>query len=306
MQAFGYKTSGDVEVIQSVTLPTPSVPADSILITTTAFGLNHVDAFMRNGYSGHDLVISGFDVAGQVSQVGSQVANFQVGDLVVAHVEQGAYAEQVVAPTETAVKLPASFPVADAAGLPTAAMTAYNALTAFAQVRDGQTVAILGAAGGIGSMAVQFAKQLGAKVIGVTRAADAEFVRQLGADQVASYDTENVAGRFANQADVVVNVNFMAKQADLAFAIVKPNGLISTIGEAITDENKPGVSVVHVHPLNAQRVAAALKAAMELAADQKLTVRIAQRFPFTLAGVRAASELNENGHTSGRIIVTKD
>ncbi|HAT55068.1 MAG TPA: NADP-dependent oxidoreductase [Lactobacillus sp.] len=307
MKAFGYKTSGaPADVFKEVEVSTPTLEENDVLIDVTAFGLNHADAFRREGYGEGSLLIPGFDVAGIVHAVGSEVHALVVGDPVVAHVEGAGYAEQVAAPVQTTVKLPTGFPIADAAGLPTVAVTGYNALTAFGQVEAGQTVAILGASGGIGSIAIQFAKQLGAsRVIGIAREEDLDYVRQLGADDVATYQQVTEEEQFANTADVVINVNYLGGHSDAMIALAKLGSVVATVGRANADTDKPNVEMVHIHPLGSSAVHSAMQGLKQLIDSGTLSVRIARRFPFTLAGVIAASELNENGHTDGRIIVDK-
>ncbi len=308
MKAFGYQTDGAAaDAFTEIELPTPKPASDEVVIEVAAFGLNHVDAFRRSGFSGGRATIPGFDVAGTVSAAGKRVTNFQVGDEVVAHIEGGGYAEQAVAPESTTIKLTEGFPITDAAGLPTVAMTSYDALTVFGQVQMGQTVAVLGASGGIGAMAVQFAKALGAStVIGIARAEDLDYVRQIGANDVATYAQVTEDGAFADSADVVINVNFMGGHADAMMALVKLGGTVATVGREESAGNKPNVEQVHIHPVDASHVHQAMQALKQLMDAGSLSVRIAKRFPFTLAGVVAASELNETGHTDGRIIVERD
>ncbi len=168
MKAFGYDHNGDADVFEEYDVPTPEISDDQILIKTEAFNLNNFEKSMRAGEwrPATHRVIPGRDVAGTVAKLGKNVTGFKIGDRVVAH-GHGAYAEYAYAAAAGTVKIPAGVTFAQAAGIVTPGITAYKAVYYFGEVKKGQTVVVKGASGGVGSLAVQLALNLGAQVIGI-------------------------------------------------------------------------------------------------------------------------------------------
>ncbi|KAK9809173.1 hypothetical protein WJX72_010753 [[Myrmecia] bisecta] len=168
--------------------PSPALPANGVRILVTAAGFNFADVLQVQGqYQERPKLpfIPGSEVSGRVMEVGRDVRTVKVGDMVCGVTNGGAFAEECVIRESSVWVLPAGVDVLAAAGLPVAFGTAHVALEERAQVKPGQTVLILGAAGGVGIAAVQIAKLLGAKVVAVVRGQHkAEVVRQLGADKV--------------------------------------------------------------------------------------------------------------------------
>jgi NADPH2:quinone reductase len=139
-----------------------------------------------------------------VVEVGNDVGDLEVGDRVAVYSGLGAYAEEVAAPAGSAFKLPTGLPWAEAAGLAVAYGTSYHGLVDRAGLQSGETLLVLGAAGGVGSAAVEIGKALGAKVIAaVSSQTKAEFVLGLGADEVIRYDQEILRDRLKGGVDVV-------------------------------------------------------------------------------------------------------
>ena len=179
--------------------PEPVVGAGDVLVQVQAAGLNQLDEKIRLGEFKQILpyqlpIILGHDVAGTVIRVGAQVSGFKPGDEVYARPRDhriGAFAERIaLAEADVALK-PASISMVEAGSLPLVALTAWQALVEFGDVQPGQRVLIHAGAGGVGSIAIQLAKQLGAEVATTASAANADFVRELGADTVIDYRTED-------------------------------------------------------------------------------------------------------------------
>ena len=133
--------------------------------------------------------IPGRDLAGVVAAVGKDVTDLQPGDEVFGWSTAGTLAEYACVPADNLAPVPANLSVADAAAVPTSALTALQALRDIAHVRPGQTVLVTGASGGVGSFAVQIAKAFGAEVTGVCSTRNVDLVRSLGADHVVDYTT---------------------------------------------------------------------------------------------------------------------
>src|SRR5580698_2337738 len=177
--------------IASVRRPEPGLT--EIQVRVHAAGVNPVDWKVRAGGGPEYPLIVGWDVAGVVSAVGEGVTLYRPGDEVYGMPLfprfPGGYAEYVVAPARHFAPKPAGLSFAEAAAVPLAALTAWQGLVDTADLRRGQRVLIHAAGGGVGHLAVQIAKHLGAYVIGTASTAKTGFVRELGADEVIDYTT---------------------------------------------------------------------------------------------------------------------
>ena len=175
MRAITYSRYGDADVLELTELPTPKVGPDSVLVRVRAASVNPVDWKVRAGYLDPLMdvtfpAVPGWDVAGVVERVGLDTPELQVGDEVYGYVRRdwvqgGTFAELVAAPVRTLARKPATLSFEEAAAVPLAGLTAYQAIRR-SGVRSGQTVLVQAAAGGVGAFAVQIARSLGARVIG--------------------------------------------------------------------------------------------------------------------------------------------
>lgn len=188
MKAVRMYAHGGPETLVYEDAPLPEPSADEVLIRVHAASVNPVDWKIRGGYGKdrfkhHLPLILGWDVAGTVEAVGSEVERLKLGDAVYGYTSlfrDGAYAEYMVAKeAEIAIK-PASLDFVQAAAVPVAALTAWQAMFDRAGLNANQRVLIHAAAGGVGSMAVQLAKAKGAYVIGTASARNADFLTELG------------------------------------------------------------------------------------------------------------------------------
>jgi NADPH:quinone reductase-like Zn-dependent oxidoreductase len=203
MKAVVYRRYGGPEVLEYTDVPDPKLSQDSVLVRVRAAALNPADHMLQAGLGESHTdawfpVIPGWDVAGVVEQVGAGVSEFAPGDEVIGYIRQqilhhGAYAELVSAPVEMLARKPRTASWLEAAGLPLAGLTAYRAIVQTLNVEPGETILILGAAGGVGAVAAQLALARGARVIGVASAGHHDFLRSIGVLPVAQGD--GVAGR---------------------------------------------------------------------------------------------------------------
>lgn len=189
----------DLFGLRDVERPVPG-PSE-ILVRVIASGINPVDAKLRADGSWANLsppVILGYDVAGVVEEVGPGVVDFDKGDEVyytpkILGNQQGSYAEYNAVSASIVANKPRNLSFLEAAAIPLAGGTAWEAVIRRLQVRPGETVLIHGAAGGVGSFAVQFAKAAGARVLATASAANQEFLRDLGADVTIDYREQDAA-----------------------------------------------------------------------------------------------------------------
>jgi NADPH2:quinone reductase len=179
---------------------TPRPDVDEALVKVCATSLNPVDyKVAAQGYDGWRYPhVLGVDVAGVIETTGEGVISWNRGDQVFYHTtwrKDGSFAEFNVAPAHTFARIPEGISFVDAATLPCAALTAYCALYHRLHVREGDIVLVHAAAGGVGGFAVQLAKAAKAFVIGTCSASNAEYVRELGADEIINYRSEDVFQR---------------------------------------------------------------------------------------------------------------
>jgi NADPH2:quinone reductase len=194
--------------------PVPTPDVGEVLISTTRSGVNYPDLLLTQGlYQARPPLpfAPGFEVAGTVTAVGSEVAGVAVGDRVMAFVPYGGYATDVVAAANVVFGVPDAVSDEQAAVLPIAYGTAQHALIDRAALQSGETVVVLGASGGVGIATIQVAGMIGAEVIACVGADwKMDFARDAGADHVIDYVTEDVRSRVleitgGKGADVVVD-----------------------------------------------------------------------------------------------------
>lgn len=192
--------------------PSPKANANEVIVRVAVAALNPLDTKIQQGFM-HDFFPVAFpytlgtDLAGTIEEVGPDVEGWAVGDRVVARTDPsrgGAVGELAAMPASQLVRLPASVAMGDAAGLATAAATAYQALFEVAGLRSGQTILIHAGAGGVGSFAIQLARHAGARVIATASGDGIDIVRRLGADQVIDYKAEAFE-EMVSDADVVLD-----------------------------------------------------------------------------------------------------
>ena len=261
---------------------------------------------MRAGFAKDRLkykmpFIPGWDLSGVVEAVGAGASRFRVGDEVYSRPDiarDGAYAQYIaVRETEVALK-PASVDHLHAAAVPLAALTAWQALSNAAKLSAGQSVLIHGAAGGVGSFAVQFAKRKGARVIGTASKKNHEFLRSLGADETVDYNTTKFED-VVHDVDAVLDT-ITGETADRSYQVIKKGGVYVSILMPPSEQKAAARGIRAAHTFvqaNPEQLADIAK----LIDSGKLKVIIEKVFP--LAEARAAQELNAQGHTRGKIVL---
>lgn len=196
MQAIVSRSYGSPDVLELVELNMPTVGDSDVLVRVHAASINPLDWHyctgtpyplrLMEGLRAPKIEIRGVDLAGVVEEIGSAVTSVRVGDRVVGNVAR-AFSEYVSTAADNVVLIPDELSFADAAALPVAAVTALQGLRDHAKLQPGQSLLINGAAGGVGTFAVQIAKAMGAIVTGVCSSRNVEMVSELGADHVVDY-----------------------------------------------------------------------------------------------------------------------
>ncbi|HET9310235.1 MAG TPA: NAD(P)-dependent alcohol dehydrogenase [Actinomycetota bacterium] len=201
MKAIVQDRYGSADVLEFRDIEEPSAGENDVLVRVRAAGCGpdvwHIMAGepyiarLALGLRGPKIAVRGWDVAGTVEAVGANVQDLRPGDEVMGTAEQGSFAELTVTPADRVVLKPAGISFEQAAAVPVSGVTALRAVRDEAQVKPGQDVLVIGAAGGVGSFAVQIAKAFGANVTGVCSTGKADLVRSIGADDVIDYTRED-------------------------------------------------------------------------------------------------------------------
>jgi len=201
MKAVIIRQFGPPGVMKVEEVERPAIFSDQVLIRIHYSSVNPVDWKIRNGslrfLTGSQFPMRlGFDVAGEVVDLGPSVTKFLKGDRIFGmlnYKQRGAYAEYAVVKEENIALIPEGLDFKEAAGMPLAALTGYQALHNKGRMRQGEVILVNGASGGVGSLAVQIARAGGAVVTGVCSTDNVEFVKSLGADRVIDYRKEDFA-----------------------------------------------------------------------------------------------------------------
>ncbi len=242
-------------------------------------------------------LIPGWDVAGVIEQLGEDVPEYQVGDEVIGYVrrdevQHGTYAELVAAPVRTLARKPAALDWQQAAGLPLAGLTAYQALERIG-LSSGETVLVHAAAGGVVSLGVQIAVARGARVIGTASGRNHDFLRSLGAEPVTYGDGLADRVRALAPEGIVAAVDFAGSGViDISQELLRDRTRIASIADGTVRDK--GGHLVWVRPSSPD-----LTALADLADADKLTVPIDTVLP--LAQAAAALELSKKGHARGKL-----
>jgi NADPH:quinone reductase-like Zn-dependent oxidoreductase len=300
-----YDEYGDAGVLRVRDVDDPPVGPDTVLVRASATSVNPVDWKVRQGYlrgafPHHLPIIPGWDVAGVVEAVGPAVTTgLQVGDEVWGYVRrddvhQGTSAELVPAPQRTVRRKPHGLSFEEAAAVPLAGLTAWQALVDALQVGAGDRVLVHAASGGVGHLAVQIAVALGAEVVGTASARNLEYLRDLGASTVIDYAAGPVSEQLDGPVDAVLDLVGGPALAD-APRQVRDVRRVTSIIEADTVLDLGG-RYVFVSP-----DAEDLDELRGLVDAGKLRVDLAATFP--LDRIAEAHRLSEEGHTRGKIAV---
>jgi NADPH:quinone reductase-like Zn-dependent oxidoreductase len=190
---------GSVDEMKVRDVPKPAIGPDQILVEVYATNINPIEWKMREGqmaarYGDDFPMILGFDCAGVVAEAGEDVTDFEVGDEIMARSDVGTgrcYAEYAELNPRTVVQKPRDLSFGEAATLPLVGLTAINGLQKCAGLKPGQRILIIGASGGVGTLAVQIAKNMGAQVTGVCSGRNVDLVASLGADAVIDYTRQD-------------------------------------------------------------------------------------------------------------------
>jgi NADPH:quinone reductase-like Zn-dependent oxidoreductase len=299
---------GGPEVLELAEVARPEPGPTEVLVRMVAAGVNPVDWKVRahGGLLGQPPFTVGWDVAGVVEEVGFGVTRFAVGERVFGMPrfprEAAAYAEYVTSPSRQLARTPESLSDIEAAALPLAGLTAWQALVETADIQPGQQVLILAAAGGVGHLAVQISKARGAYVIGTARSAKHTFLTEVGADETIDYTSEAVEERIR---DVDVVLDLVGDETTRrALPTLRNGGIFITVpsGAGVEALRELAGDRVRVTGILVEPDRVGMEAIAELAATGALRAHVAGTFPLEQAA--RAHELGETGRTQGKLVLT--
>lgn len=302
MKAIVVEKPGGPDVLKLQESPRPQPKEGEVLIRVMAAGVNPVDAYIRSGNYGAKFPYTpGMDAAGTIEAVGSGVKKFKAGDPVYAYLsfaEQGGYAEFCVAKEDEVSPKPTNISFEQAAAVPLAGTTAWQALIDTAKLKSGQTVLIHGGSGGVGHLAIQIAKATGAKVIATASTANQDLLKRLGVDQAIDYSKTKFE-------DVVKDVDVVL-EATRTDALQRSYGIVRKGGFVVTITGRPDQAELQKHgieggSLMAHPDAHVLEELTKLIEEKKLTPIVSQTFP--LADASQAHQQIETRHTRGKIVL---
>ncbi len=305
MKAVQINGFGDrsVLVLNDIAIPTPA--ENEVLIKVKSASVNPVDWKIREGYLqpmlNHPLPLTlGWDLSGEVSAIGKNVDSLKIGDPVYSRPDiskNGSYAEYItVVADEVAIK-PSSASWQEAAGIPLAALTAWQSLYDIANVQAGERILIHAGSGAVGQFAIQLAKLRGAYVYTTTSATNTALVLALGADQSIDYHQDDFSE--LKDLDVVFDTIGGDTQANSWKTLKKGGRLVSIVenpDETIADENGISAFFCFVQPNRKQ-----LEALAEYVDAGQLTTNIDSEY--ALDQVANAHERSESGRAQGKIII---
>jgi NADPH:quinone reductase-like Zn-dependent oxidoreductase len=317
MRSVRYDRYGSADVLYVADIAEPAPGPGEVKLRVRAASLNPLDGKARAGHLRYVPIFrgpprgTGSDVAGEIVEVGSAAAPRHVGERVFGLISpmrrDGAFAEYAIVPAANLCAIPDGIDFEQAAALPVSGGTALQAMVDHACLAAGERVLITGAAGGVGHFAVQIAKHVGAHVVGVCSAANVEFVRALGADEVVDYGREDFTQR-PDRFDVVFDAACASSFASARRVLLGTGCYINTAGSlaALVDTAAsavvaPFVSRQRAIVYAATPTSATLQRLAELASRGDIRPHIERRI--ALEDVADAQRAIETGHGRGKIVI---
>lgn len=304
MQAVVAHEYGAPETLKLENVPRPAPKENEVLVRVIASAVNPADALIVSGkyakeFGTHLPLVPGYDIAGVIEQAGTKVTRLKAGDPVYAYVLWGGgFATYAVATEGEATLKPASCSYVEAASMPLAALTAWQALIDAAGLSAGQTVLIHGGSGGVGTMAIQIAKSRGARVIATASTANQDLLTSLGADVAVDYSKQNFED-VARDVDVVLDT--VGKDTlQRSYGVVKRGGFIVTL-VARLDQAELDRRGIHGASIAAKPNASELGQITKLIEAKKIKPLVSQELP--LAGASGAVKQAGTHHTHGKIVI---
>jgi len=308
MKAIVIEQYGGKEQLKEIEMNDPTPLDNQVIVNLHATSINPIDWKLREGYLKAMLpfefpIILGWDAAGVIEAVGSKVDHFKPGDRVFARPDttnRGTYAELTAVDAHLLAEIPDNISFEEAACVPLAGLTAWQCLFDFGGVKKGDKVLIHAGAGGVGTFAIQLAKNAGAYVATTGGTSNVEFLKSLGADVVIDYKKENFESILEDFDFVLDSLGGEIQEKSLF--ILKEGGKLASIvsepNQQIAEENGIKAGLVWLVPNGEQ-----LAQMADLLKQEKVKVIIGHKYPLTETGIREAHALSETHHAKGKIVI---
>ena len=302
MKSIRIHSYGNSAELKLEEVPNPPIRIDEALVRVRAAGVNPFDWKFREGYFKEVMPATfpltlGADFAGDIAQVGKDVRDFKAGDKVFGFAS-GTYSEFVTASEKDLVRMPKTVDDVVAASIPTPGLTAYQLVLDVARAAKGLRILIHGAAGSVGSFAVQFAHLQGARVFATASARDAEYLKGLGAELVIDYRTERFDEKLKDL-DAVIDL-IGGETLARSYAVVKPGGILASAAGA-PDPAEAERRRIRAQRFVMQRDASQLAQVARLVDQGVIRLRVGRVLP--LAEARQAHDLSQKGASGGKIVL---
>ncbi len=310
MKAVVIEQYGDENQLQLKEVPDPVPGPKQVVVKLKATSINPIDWKLREGYLKQMMdwefpIIIGWDAAGVITEVGDEVTEWKIGDEVFARPDTtrfGTYAEYTAIDDHLLAPLPTGISFEEAASVPLAGLTAWQALFDHGQLKAGEKVLIHAGAGGVGTLAIQLAKNAGAHVITTASSKNAEFLTSLGADEVIDYKTTSFVD-VVSDVDLVFDTMGGEIQSD-SFKVLKEGSgrLISIVGqpdEKLAEQHRVVAKSIWLQPDGKQ-----LQQFGKLMEERKVNAIVGTTIPFSEEGLREAHRLSATHHAKGKIVIT--
>lgn len=311
MKATYFEEFGELDQIKTGNLKRPMPGEGEVLVRVKSAGVNPVDAAVARGMLKDAIptefpAVPGWDMAGVVEETGHAAKRFKKGDEVYAYarrptIQNGTFAEYISIPESYLAHRPKKISMEAAGGIPLVGLTAYQSLFDAGKLEEGQTVLILGASGGVGTMAIQLAKHKGAKVIGVASKQNHAYMKELGADETVDYKNNHVGEAVKELEPEGVDLIFHCSRGN---SLDESKDTLKKGGHLVSITNsKPDVrEYVEFNYVFVEPNAVQLKHLQELADDGKLEMPVSEKF--SLEEADKALQQVESLHTRGKLVVT--
>ncbi|MFD9625681.1 NADP-dependent oxidoreductase [Peribacillus muralis] len=308
MKAVVIKQYGGKERLKEIDIQKPIPEEKQVLVKLHATSINPIDWKLREGFLKTMMpfdfpIILGWDAAGVVDEVGEHVQDFKVGDRVFARPEttnRGTYAEYAIVDTHLLAKIPDNISFEEAACVPLAGLTAWQCLFDFGNIQQGDKVLIHAGAGGVGTFAIQLAKNAGAYVATTAGTHNVEFLKSLGADEVIDYKKQDFE-KILTEFDFVLD-SLGGENQEKSFTVLKDGGKLASI---VSEPNQDKALQKNIKSGNVWLVPNGQQLAKiaNLLEQKKLKVIIGHKFPLSEEGIKEAHALSESHHAKGKIVI---
>lgn len=307
MKAVRFHEVGGPEVLQYEEIDQPTPGACQVRLRVAASAFNAADNGMRAGFLPIPVVlphVPGYDVSGTIDAIGEGVEGVAIGDAAIGFLPMttdGGAAEYVIAPADAVVAAPTSVPLADAAALPSVALTARQALFDDGGLTAGQRVLIVGAGGVVGKYAIALATRAGSYVVATASPRSADAVRAAGADEIIDHTQTGVLDAVSEQVDLLLNLAPIEPDEFTALvSLVRDGGVVvsTTAWMPAPDDADRGVTSVVVF---VQSDAEKLRELVGLVDSGDLTLEVTRRIP--LNDLPALHAEAAEGRIAGKVIV---